>query len=145
MRPFVLSILAAIALYNLHQLAGLFDLAPNNVLSKSSEGEVWTFVIDKAQMGTADLQRMGINLAFAQMILVAGWFYVPRAKFAGVLFALWFVWQAVQIWATCNCSSAEHIDWIVLAVILTAVYLWGRWTPTQWAQGLKVVWNKFAP
>lgn len=141
MRPLLVSLLACVALYNLHQIAGFFGLAPSNVLAQSNDGDVWTFVIDKARMGTADLQRIGINLAFAQAFAVWGWFY-SREHFAyAAVGALWFAIQAAQIVTTCNCTIAEHLDWAMLAVMLGTAYFVTHWT--RLSKGMRVVWNKY--
>ena len=141
MRPLLVSLLACVALYNLHQIAGLFGVAPSNVLAQSNEGDVWTFVIDKARTGTADLQRVGINIAFAQVFLVWGWWYAREHFAYGASGAVWFTIQAAQIVTTCNCSVAEHIDWIILAVLIGTAALLTHWK--RLSQEMRVVWNKY--
>lgn len=135
---FVLTILACIALYNCHHLASVLGM--DNVLSKSADGDIWTFVIDNSRNGAKDLQRIGINISLAIVALVWGW---ERARAYAVAFAFWFVLQAVQIVTTCNCTVAEHIDWIILAALVIGAHLWGRYTPKEWAGALRIVWNKF--
>lgn len=141
MRPLLLSLLACVALYNLHQIAGLLGIAPSNVLSQSNEGFVWTFVIDKARTGAADLQRIGINLAFAQAFTVWGWYYAHKHFAYAAVGAVWFAIQAAQIVTTCNCTIAEHLDWIMLGVLLATAYFITHWT--RLSQGMRVVWNKY--
>lgn len=141
MRPILLSLLACVALYNLHQIAGLLGIAPSNILAQSNDGDVWTFVIDKARTGTADLQRIGINLAFAQAFMVWGWWYAKDHFAYAAVGGLWFAIQAAQIVTTCNCTIAEHLDWLMLAVMLATASIYTHWT--HLSTGMRVVWNKY--
>lgn len=110
----------AVGLYNVHALT-------NPLLNDGKDPVLRNEVIDGIQYTEQDvtlyqpkaIQRLCIQLAFAQAFLFMGWAIgTVRAKAWAVMIALWFCYQALQVAYTGNLFKKEWADWIVLAAAI---------------------------
>ncbi len=128
MRGWTISLLLLVIGYNAHQLVGLFVPGLGNVLWHQSYGDgLHGYLIDQEELSGNMVQRMGINLSMGAVMVIMAWCYVRKARTHAVLMAIWFMWQAWQVIFTCNCTVAEHVDWLILVVLLLTAWAWNRW------------------
>lgn len=135
----LLSFLAAVLIYNAHWLVyrGGPDLS---VVSNEVRGHFQYFVGDIDQPSPRNVQRLGIQIALAQLMFVWCWFYVNEGKPWAVATGLWFLIQGAQVIWTGNLLDKEWWpDLLIFTTLMTGAYLWNYF---EVPKKLKVVWSK---